>query len=549
MTAEASIGPEDGPVLIATPTGRDAEVVQLLLGPDGINCKVINNLGALSWAIGDDTGAVLIADEALGGYGLSLLTERLRIQPPWSDLPFIVLTGRNSVASRHALADLHLPETLGNVMFLERPLNAVSLISAVHTALRARRRQRQVRDYIIEHAAIAEERRQLNKTLEARIAERSRALRLSEAALAQSQKMEAVGRLTGGIAHDFNNLLTAIVGNLELLQPRLSDDERALRLTDAALQAALRGAKLTGQLLAFSRTQKLDLRATDINDVLRRSDELLAQTIGPLIELRLRPDPAIPPAIADSNQLELALLNLAINARDAMPEGGRLTIATGQQVIATDKGGGDDEGEHLKSGRYVVISVADTGTGMPPEVRARALEPFFTTKGIGKGTGLGLAQVYGIARQSGGGIQIESAVGRGTTVRILLREARATRRRGSNTIDQDELRETDAGPPGSVLVVDDDTPVRRVLVAGLEAQGYQVHEAANGPAALEMLERGLIVDIAIVDFAMPGMNGAALAEAARRLRPGLPIVFASGYAETAALDAVPGAKFYANPFE
>ena len=187
---------------------------------------------------------------------------------------------------------------------------------------------------------------------------------------------------------------------------------------------------------------------------------------------------------------------------------------------------------------------------MPPEVRARALEPFFTTKGIGKGTGLGLAQVYGIVRQSGGGIQIESAVGRGTTVRILLREARATRRRGSNTIDQGELRETDAGPPGSVLVVDDDTPVRRVLVAGLEAQGYQVHEAANGPAALEMLERGLIVDIAIVDFAMPGMNGAALAEAARRLRPGLPIVFASGYAETAALDAVPGAKLsYANPFE
>ena len=250
-----------------------------------------------------------------------------------------MLTGRNNVASRHALADLHLSEALANVMFLERPLNAVSLISAVHTALRARRRQRQVRDYIIEHKAIAEERRQLNQTLEARIAERSRALRVSEAAFAQSQKMEAVGRLTGGIAHDFNNLLTAIVGNLELLQPRLSDDERALRLTDAALQAALRGAKLTGQLLAFSRTQKLDLRATDINDVLRRSDELLAQTIGPLIELRLRPDPAIPPAIADSNQLELALLNLAINAHDAMPEGGQLTIATGQQVIATDKRG------------------------------------------------------------------------------------------------------------------------------------------------------------------------------------------------------------------
>jgi Histidine kinase-, DNA gyrase B-, and HSP90-like ATPase/Response regulator receiver domain len=206
-------------------------------------------------------------------------------------------------------------------------------------------------------------------------------------------------------------------------------------------------------------------------------------------------------------------LNLALNARDAMPEGGRLTIATGRRVITPDQSG--DGGDELGPGRYVVISVVDTGTGMPPEVLARAMEPFFTTKGIGQGTGLGLSQVYGIARQSGGDVRIESSAGRGTTVRILLREARRAARPDSSTaIDPPSISPSDEGPLGSVLVIDDDEDVRRILVAGLEAYGYRVYEAADGPAALHMLEQGMTI-VAVVDFAMPRMNGAALAQAAR----------------------------------
>jgi signal transduction histidine kinase len=504
-------------------------------------------LQALGSAIGSDTGAVLLVDEAFKRADLSPLTAKIAAQPPWSDLPFIVLT-RSGPAARRMVAELDLPKVLGNVIFLERPLNTVSLTSAIGTALRARRRQRQVRDHMAERAGITETLRQLNETLEARVAERTEALRTSEAALAQSQKMEAVGRLTGGIAHDFNNLLTAVVGNLELLQLRVASDEGALRLAGAAFQAALRGAKLTTQLLAFSRTQKLALSVIDVNAVLRGTDELLARTVGPLIELHLLLDPAARPAIADVNQLELAILNLALNARDAMPEGGRLTIATGRQVITPDQSGdGEDE---LGPGRYVVISVADTGTGMPPKVLARAMEPFFTTKGIGQGTGLGLSQVYGIARQSGGDVRIESSLGRGTTVRILLREARRAARPDSNmAIDPPSISQVDQGALGSVLVVDDDEDVRRIFVAGLEAYGYRVYEAADGPAALHMLEQGKTMDVAVMDFAMPRMNGAALAQAARRLQPDLPIVFASGYADTTAFEAVPGATILRKPIQ
>jgi signal transduction histidine kinase len=291
---EGSGAAEAGAVLILAPTGRDAQTVQTLLSRENIDWQVCPTLEALGIIISSDIGAVLIADEAFAHADLSPLTQKIAAQPPWSDLPFIVFT-REGPAARRMLSELQLTKTLGNVIFLERPLNAASLLSAIRTALRARLRQRQVHDHIAERAAITETLHQLNETLEARVAERTEALRASEAALAQSQKMEAVGRLTGGIAHDFNNLLTAVVGNLELLQLRVAGDEWTLRLASAAFQAAMRGAKLTTQLLAFSRTQKLALSVMDVNAALRGTDELLARTVGPLIELRLLLDPAVVP--------------------------------------------------------------------------------------------------------------------------------------------------------------------------------------------------------------------------------------------------------------
>ncbi len=542
---ERSGAPPAGPVLVLTPTGRDAEGASLLLERDKIAFMVCRSIEGLCGVVSEAAGAIVVADETLTPPKLALLSNCLRQQPTWSDLPVIVLTHRG-IAARRALAELHVPEALGNVMFLERPLNAISLISAVRTALRARRRQRQVRDHIAERAAAAEKLRELNSTLENRVAERTEELRASEAALAQAQKMEAVGRLTGGIAHDFNNLLTAVVGSLELLQRRLEPDERSQRLIRAALQAAMRGAKLTAQLLAFSRTQKLDLRAVDIHAALAGMDELLARTTGPMVELRVQPAPEPRSAIADPNQLELAILNLAINARDAMPSGGRLTITSGSLTIT--EAGARAQADSPAPGRYAVISVTDTGTGMTPEIRARALEPFFTTKAVGRGTGLGLAQVYGIARQSGGDVRIASTPGQGTTVSILL-PAASGKTAEAEPAPADALRPAHDGIEAGmrILVVDDDEDVRATFVTALEELGYRPLGASGGDDALRILRDNPAVKAAVVDFAMPGMDGASLAAEIRRRRPGLPLLIASGYADTAALDRVPDTLILRKP--
>ncbi len=372
--------------------------------------------------------------------------------------------------------------------------------------------------------------RLLNETLEARVAADTEKLRGAETALAQSLKMEAVGRLTGGIAHDFNNLLTAIVGSLELLQKRVADEPRSLRLVAAAFQASLRGVKLTAQLLAFSRVQKLDLQPVDVNAMVLGAQTLLQRTLGPSITLALALAPDLEMATADANQLELALLNLALNARDAMPQGGTLTVGTGRRTV----GHADSR---LERGSYVTLDVRDSGAGMSPDVLARALEPFFTTKRLGQGTGLGLSQVYGIARQSGGNIEVTSAPATGTLVQVVLPVAQAAATKAVGT----------SGMTGRVLVVDDDDDVRGAFSAGLEDHGFTVTQAVDGPSALLALESGLSIDAALIDFAMPVMNGAAVAKALLRLQPDLPIVFASGYAETAALDAFPNIPVLRKP--
>ena len=356
--------------------------------------------------------------------------------------------------------------------------------------------------------------------LQAEMGERERA----EEALRQAQKMEAVGRLTGGIAHDFNNLLTPVIGGLELIVGAL-DDERLKRLAAGALESSRRGAKLTTQLLAFSRIQRLRMAPIAVDAVIANLGDILTHTLGPGIEVRMQLA-AGELALCDENQLETAILNLAINARDAMPQGGLLTIST---TLTCEPACPD-----LPDGDYVRISVADTGSGMPPEVASRAIEPFFTTKPFGQGTGLGLAQVYGIARQAGGTLRIESDEASGTVVHVILPRAGQAQAPVENRVAAPAA--APRMPSARVLIVDDDPGVRTFLAGAMRDFGHVVREAGDGPAALAAIEESA-PDLMLVDFAMPGMNGAEVARAARKLVPGLPIIFVTGFAESDQIDA------------
>ncbi len=362
--------------------------------------------------------------------------------------------------------------------------------------------------------------------LQAEVGERERA----EEALRQAQKMEAVGQLTGGIAHDFNNLLTPVIGGLELLA-RGVQEPRLKRIAEAALESGRRGAKLTSQLLAFSRIQRIRMAPVPVNRVIETMKLMLRHTIGGAVAIHTRFE-AVACALCDENQLENAILNLAINARDAMPEGGTLTISTG--LVR------ESDCPDLAAGDYVSIAIADTGLGMSPEVAARAVEPFFSTKPFGKGTGLGLAQVYGIARQSGGALRIESREGEGTIVTLLLPHV-AGEDAAEATAGGEAGRESavPAAPAARVMVVDDDADVRLFLADVLGDLGHSVDTLDCAEAALIALAADA-PDLVLIDFAMPGMNGAELAREARRLHPGLPIVFVTGFAESDQLEGALG---------
>lgn len=373
------------------------------------------------------------------------------------------------------------------------------------------------------------------------MAERRRA----EEMLRQSQKMEAVGQLTGGIAHDFNNLLTAIIGNLDLIRSRVGDNPRLQRQADNALEAARRGAKLTAQLLAFSRNQRMQLTSVDLEQLLAGMSGLLVQSVGPSIEVHIDLSHDARFVLSDANQLELALLNLAVNARDAMPSGGKFSIssrfATGPEVRSLPRGR-----------RYVEVRVADNGVGMPEEVRIRAMEPFFTTKPVGQGTGLGLSQVYGVVSESGGTVTIESDAGQGTAIKLIVPfvppsvvpVAVAQPADSTPTLPLGRKRQDN-----SILVVDDDGQVRHFIVDCLRGLGYRVAEVASGAAALNLMNDDHF-DLLVVDFAMPEMNGAEVARATREKQPGLRILMVSGYADSAAGDSTPGvARLLRKPFD
>ncbi|KMO39037.1 hypothetical protein VQ02_10785 [Methylobacterium variabile] len=371
-----------------------------------------------------------------------------------------------------------------------------------------------------------------NTTLERRVEEESTRREKVEEALRQSQKMEAVGQLTGGLAHDFNNLLTGISGSLELMQARMSQG----RLTDldrymtAAQGAAKRAAALTHRLLAFSRRQTLDPKPTDVNALVHGMEELIRRTVGPSIHIEVVGSAGLWAALVDPSQLENALLNLCINARDAMPDGGRITIETANRWL-DDRAARERD---MPRGQYLSLCVSDTGTGMTPEIIAKAFEPFFTTKPMGQGTGLGLSMIYGFARQSGGQVRIYSEVGQGTTVCLYLPRHHGDVAGPGEMPDLAEAPRAEQGE--TVLIIDDEPSIRMLVAEVLEDLGYAAIEAADGPAGLKVLQSDVRIDLLVTDVGLPGgMNGRQVADAARVTRPNLKVLFITGYAENAAV--------------
>ena len=374
-----------------------------------------------------------------------------------------------------------------------------------------------------------------NQRLHSEIADHRR----TEGRLHQAQKMEAMGQLTGGIAHDFNNLLTSVIGHLELAQRRVGGDAQLATLLESSQMAAQRGATLTQRLLAFARRQHLEPRPVDVPRVVDGVERLLQQTIGPAIRLVIESEPDLWPARIDPNQLELAILNLALNARDAMPEGGTLRIKTEARAAAP---GGPPE---LAPGDYVVVSVTDTGTGMDAQTLARAFEPFFTTKEVGRGSGLGLPMVQGFAAQSGGAVRVESTPGRGTRAELWLPRAVTARAK------RDAARPAPAKPsePARILICDDDMGVREFVGTVLRESGHTVWEAEGPTAALRILEREQPIDLLVVDYAMPEMNGAAVIERARDRQPGLKLLLMTGDADALQSGGVVGVPLLPKPFK
>jgi len=538
------LSPVSERAIVLAPMGRDGTLALMMLNEAGYSGVIASNLKALCEALEQGAGLLIIAAEALRGIDLEPLLEHLHQQPAWSDLPIVLLTHHGGGEQN---GSSHLSGLLGNVTFLERPFHPVTLISLVSAALRGRRRQYEARDRLIDLSESELRLQRTLETLEQQVEERTAQLRNNEEALRQSQKMEAVGQLTGGIAHDFNNMLTGIIGSLELLRRRVArgklDDLDSL--IDLGVTSANRAAGLTHRLLAFSRRQSLDSKPVQINQLVTSMGELLQRSINESIGLDMRLSEQLWTAEADPNQLESALLNLVINARDAMPNGGRLIVETTNRhldsVFTAAYGS-------LTPGDYVELSVSDTGCGIPESVMGRVFDPFFTTKPIGQGTGLGLSMIYGFARQSRGHVIIHSEVGKGTTVSLFLP------RFVGEVIAQQTLNPTllpYATDGETVLIVEDDAAVRLLVSAVLKELGYAYVEAGDGHTAVPIIQSDQRIDLLISDVGLPGMNGRQLAEIGRQLRPDLKVLFITGYAEHAAVRGGfldPGMQLITKPF-
>jgi signal transduction histidine kinase len=629
-------------VLILAPRGRDAVVAQDLLRRSGIAADICADLASLVAAMREGAGTVLITEEAFAASDRTDLIAFVAEQPKWSDLPFVVL-GNGTKGPRSPVATARLSE-LNNIVLLERPLHAEAMVGAIESALKARRRQYELRDVAVTlERAVVERTQELATTrdgleialeaagmgswdvdlhsgetrrthrhdeifgydvpephwsidrfiahvapaerpavtaafaeaitsgaldIECSIQTKSGATRWivakarvrydqdgaptrmsgvvsdvtdrreADEKLAQAQKMDAIGQLTGGVAHDFNNLLTPIVGSLDLLRKRHGDDERSQKLISGALQAAERAATLTQRLLAFARRQSLQPQAVDIGGLIDGIADLIRRSLGPTITVTVNVAPDLPSARVDPNQLELALLNLAINARDAMPGGGRLTITISNVLV--------DQRNlmELQAGSYIRLAASDTGIGMDRATLARAAEPFFSTKGVGKGTGLGLSMVHGLAAQSGGTLQIRSEPGKGTTIEIWLPTTDAKTGTGQTTAADEPIARRSA----RILLVDDEDIVRMATADMLRDIGYDVIEFGSASQALAAIRAGIEADLLITDYLMPGMTGAALVRELRAQANRLPALLITGYAN-AGTDVPSDLALLSKPFK
>ncbi len=519
--------------LILAPIGRDAAIAQQLLLEAAIRSETRATVAELQAALSDHTSFVIIAEEALHAADLRGLSAWLEAQPAWSDLPFIILAHHPHGSAFHP----RLSEGLGNVTLLERPFHPITFRSVARAAYKARLRQYEVRAHL---ERLQESEENLERRVVARTAELDRAHQTllaemqqreqAEEKLRQSQKMEMIGQLTGGVAHDFNNLLMAVIGNLDLLRKRAPDDPTTLKLMDGAMQGAQRGAALTRRLLAFARRQDLKIEPTDLGQLVHNMKNLIERSIDSQIELVMQVAPDLPPVMVDANQVELAILNLAVNARDAMPNGGQIRIEV--EDVTSDHIPG------LPPGAFVRLAVVDTGVGMDSETLGKATEPFFSTKELGKGTGLGLSMIDGLARQLGGALRLDSVVGRGTTAEFWMPASimPVTCHAPATQVD-----EANAASKMTVLVVDDDGLILMSTAMMVEDLGHEVIDVNSGAAALEILRSDRKVDLLLTDFAMPKMNGAQLASAAKGIRPHLAVLLATGYAE------LPGGEGFSLP--
>jgi signal transduction histidine kinase len=549
--------------LILAPQGRDAFVAAKILTEARVVAEICRDLPTLLRELALGAGVAVITDETIRTADTRGLANWIGSQPPWSDFPFVLITERGAGVERNPAADRQM-EALGNVAFLEKPFHPTTLISVINTALRGRRRQYEARARLEAlrasegHARSAEiDLRRLNETLEVRVAERTGEIEAAnrqlvsqiegrervESTLRQMQRLEAVGQLTSGVAHDFNNLLTVVLGNVSFIEKGLANSAAPAlkqRLSHVRL-AAERGAKLTSQLLAFSRHQRLEAKPVYLNDALTNMHDLLQSSLGGSVQIYTVFRPALWHALVDPTQIELVVLNLAINARDASQVGGTVTLETANATL-----GPPEKPEEPPAGDYVMLSVTDTGTGMTKDVLAKAFEPFFTTKEIGKGSGLGLSQVLGFAKQSGGGMRIETRVGEGTSVKVYLPRAATT---GVGDVPNDLVGANRHPRKGAIiLLVDDDSAVREVTASILRELGYVVLEVGSGGAALDLLDGEAGVDLVVLDFAMPGMNGMELARQVHSRFPTLPTLFITGYADKTELDEVDEARIVKKPF-